>query len=187
MRKLRVFSIIVSFLLFFPLLVSAIAVTISVQDPGGAAVPGAEVLVAGKSYISDAATGGVSLPDLPEGAYTVTVRKSGFETTEQRIEVKGAGPAAFTIVLKLAAQQTSVDVDSRRSSLANSDPNYKALRNASLVGNYAVQNLELKRDLGTFTFRSGQFSFLSPVMGRTVMAVFTGDGVFHLKPLLPWM
>jgi hypothetical protein len=181
----RRISLIVTVLLLFPLLLSAIAVTIAVKDPDGAAVPGAEVVIQGRTLTSDATTGSVSLPDLPEGAYTVTVRKPGFETAEQRIEVKAGQPASFTIQLKIAAQQITVEVDSKRSSLANSDPNYRALRTAAPVAIYRIENLELKRDVGTLNFQKGQFTFFAPVLGKTVMAVFTGEGTFHLKPLLP--
>ena len=182
---MRRFPLFIAILLLFPIILSAIAVTISVKDPDGAAVPGAEVTVQGRVLTTDAATGAVSIGDLPEGSYTVTVRKPGFETVEQRIEVKTGGPASFTIQLKLAVQQTTVEVDSKRSSLANSDPNYRALRSMGFAGVYHVENLELKRDVGTLTFRSGQITFLVPVLGKTVMAVFTGDGTFHLKPVLP--
>ncbi len=148
-------------------------------------MPGAEVTVQGRTLTTDPATGSVSIPDLPDGSYTVTVRKPGFEPAEQRIEIKSGAPASFTIQLRLAAQQTTVEVESGRSSLANSDPNYKALRAASPLAVYRVENLQVQRDLGTFTFARGQFTFLAPVLGKTVMAVFTGEGTFHLKPLLP--
>ena len=166
----------------FPVLLSAITVTISIQDPDGAAVPGAEVSIQGRTLTSDAAGGAVSIADLAEGSYTVGVRRQGFETAEQQIVVKAGAPANFTIQLKLAAQQTTLDVDSKRSSLENSDPNYRALRTAVPVGAYQVENLVLRRDIGTLTFRSGQFSFLARVLGKTVMAVFTGEGFFRLRP-----
>jgi len=171
-----------SLALLFPVLLSAVTVTISIQDPDGAAVPGAEVSIQGRTLTSDAASGTVSIADLTEGSYTVSVRRQGFETAERQIEVKTGAPANFTIQLKLAAQQTTLDVESKRSSLANSDPNYRALRAAVPAGAYQVENLVLKRDIGTLTFRSGQFSFLAPVLGKTVMAVFTGEGFFRLRP-----
>src|SRR5580704_3568591 len=93
--------------LLFPILLSAISVTISIHDPDGAAVPGAEVSIQGRTLTSDAASGTVSIADLMEGSYTVSVRRQGFETAEQQIEVKAGAPANFTIRLKLAAQQTT--------------------------------------------------------------------------------
>ncbi len=67
----------------------------------------------------------------------------------------------------------------------NTDPMYQQLRNIGLSGEVAAaSNLVLKRDAGTFTFRSGTFQFLAPVHGRVTGAVFVGDGSFSLKPPL---
>ena len=69
--------------------------------------------------------------------------------------------------------------------LANSDPNYVALRNGAPAESYLVENIELKRDVGTITLKSGQISFLPPVLGRVTTAVFSGEGRFQLKPAIP--
>ncbi len=67
----------------------------------------------------------------------------------------------------------------------NSDPTYQQLRNVGLSGEVAAaSNLVLKRDVGTFTFRSGTFSFLAPVNGKVTGAVFVGEGSFSLTPPL---
>ena len=71
------------------------------------------------------------------------------------------------------------------SPLANSDANYHALRNAAPQETYRVENIELKRDVGTITLRTGEITFLAPVMGRMTMAVFSGEGRFQLKPAIP--
>ena len=64
---------------------------------------------------------------------------------------------------------------------ANSDPTYQALRNVGLSGeSVSVNNLELKRDAGTFHLRSGTICFVSPVAGKVTGAVFSGDGNFIL-------
>jgi hypothetical protein len=65
----------------------------------------------------------------------------------------------------------------------NSDPVYQQLRNAT-IGSEAVSvnNLVLKRDAATFTFKQGTFSFLSPVNGKVTGAVFNGDGEMQLTP-----
>lgn len=66
---------------------------------------------------------------------------------------------------------------------AGSDPTYQALRNAGLSGEaVSVNNLELKRDAGTFHLRSGTVCFVTPVNGKVTGAVFTGDGNFTLDP-----
>lgn len=63
-----------------------------------------------------------------------------------------------------------------------SDPNYQALRTAVPRGAYAVSNLDLSRDLGQISLKSGRFSFLAPVLDQTTMAVFSGEGEFSLTP-----
>jgi hypothetical protein len=42
--------------------------------------------------------------------------------------------------------------------------------------------LKLKRDAGTFHFRSGTVCFIAPVNGKITGAVFMGDGQFNLDP-----
>ncbi len=168
--------------LLFPLVLSAVSVTISIKDPDGAAVPGAEVTVQGRTLTSSGADGTVSISDLPAGSYVVNVRKAGFEPGQQKIEIKAGAPASFTIRLKLATQTTSVTVKGGKSGLANSDPNYLGLRSGTPGGVFHVENLQVRRNVGTFEFRSGDFSFGAPVLGKTTLAVFTGEGVFRLKP-----
>jgi hypothetical protein len=48
-----------------------------------------------------------------------------------------------------------------------------------------VSWLVLNRDVGRFTFESGNFYLLTPVGGRTVGAVFLGKGVFAFSPPSP--
>ncbi|MDX6456259.1 MAG: hypothetical protein QOD48_2366, partial [Gaiellaceae bacterium] len=53
----------------------------------------------------------------------------------------------------------------------NSDPTYQALRNLTLGSEAAtVNNLDLKRDAGTFHLRSGTVCFVAPVHGKVVSA-----------------
>jgi hypothetical protein len=60
---------------------------------------------------------------------------------------------------------------------ANSDPNYRQLRNLGLGGEaVAVGNLTLRRDAATFHLRSGTVCFVTPVQGKVTGAVFVGDG-----------
>lgn len=67
--------------------------------------------------------------------------------------------------------------------LPNSDPVYHQLRQIGIGSeSSAVSNLVLKRDAGTFTFRTGTFYFLAPVEGKVTGAVFLGEGLFSLEP-----
>lgn len=66
---------------------------------------------------------------------------------------------------------------------ANNDPTYIQLRNIRIgAESIHVKDFTLKKDAGTFTFRSGVFSLLEPVNGKITGAVFTGDGSFTLVP-----
>ncbi len=65
----------------------------------------------------------------------------------------------------------------------NSNPTYQALRNLTLGSeSVGVNNLELKRDAGTFHLRSGTVCFVNSVEGKVTGAVFLGDGNFILNP-----
>jgi hypothetical protein len=66
---------------------------------------------------------------------------------------------------------------------ANSDGAYSALRNLTLgAESVSLTNYDLKRDAGTFRFRSGSVCFVAPVNGKVTGAVFQGDGLFLLAP-----
>ena len=71
------------------------------------------------------------------------------------------------------------------SPLANTDANYHALRSDAPSVTYTVENIELKRDVGTIILRTGRITFLPPVLGHVTTAVFSGDGRFQLKPAIP--
>jgi len=65
----------------------------------------------------------------------------------------------------------------------NTNPYYQQLRTL-LPGGEVIQvnNLELRRDTATFTFRRGDFAFYGEVNGKVTGAVFLGSGHFHLTP-----
>lgn len=66
------------------------------------------------------------------------------------------------------------------------DPTYTELRNARPDGRRVpVQGLTLERDIFQFRFESGAFHLLAPVAGRTVGAVFVGQGSLKLAPATP--
>ena len=169
-------------------LLTAATLRIRVQDPSGAAISGAAISIRlpqspdTTAQATSGPDGTASLPNIKPGTYSLTVSKASFETAEQPIGVPSDEPLDVRITLRIATQQTSVEVSGKASKFANSDPNYRALRTAQPQGTFHVENLEITRDVGKFTFRSGDFSFAPPVLGKTVLAVFTGDGSFHLTP-----
>lgn len=69
---------------------------------------------------------------------------------------------------------------------ANNDATYVALRTIGLgTDTVRVTDFTLKRDAGTFVFKSGAFRLLQPVNGKITGAVFTGDASFSLTPPIP--
>ena len=171
-------------LLYAPLLQGA-ALSAVVKDPSGGLVAGASVVAEGKALpaplqaLTDT-QGRARFDPLAAGSYRITVTKEGFELWERTVAI-GDKPFDLNVSLKLKTVTTSVQVSGRRSPLANSDPNYHALRGGKLIKVYRVNNLVLTRDVGTFTFRAGSFSFLPPVLGQVATGVFVGDGNFQLK------
>ncbi len=174
--------------LVVPALLTAAAIEGMVKDPSGAAVPGAHVTLkaAAGGQVQNTETdsqGRFTFASAGPGAYILSVEHAGFDVVEQAVEVSAA-PVTLTVTLKILTQETVVEVAGKRSALANSDRNYVALRSAMPGPSYRVKNLVLKRDVATFTFSSGTFSFLPPVLGRVTGGVFTGEGTFHLEPAI---
>src|SRR5260370_13555678 len=67
--------------------------------------------------------------------------------------------------------------------LANNDASVVKLRNIRVVEDtILVKDFTLKRDAGTFLFKSGAFYLLEPVNGKITGAVFLGDAAFALTP-----
>jgi hypothetical protein len=177
---------IVALLLLSGRILPAASLSAIVKDATGSLVAGAAVLAASNStpaplQAATDAAGRVQFDSVPPGSYRVSVTKEGFEPWERTVAVADKR-VDLNVSLKLSVVTTTVQVSGRRSALANSDPNYTALRQGKLTRVYTVSNLVLKRDVGTFTFRSGSFSFLPPVLGQVAAGVFVGDGNFQLKP-----
>ncbi|HEX4862434.1 MAG TPA: M1 family aminopeptidase [Acidimicrobiales bacterium] len=69
---------------------------------------------------------------------------------------------------------------------AVTDPTYAALRGARPDGRkIPLQNLVLERDAFRFQLDSGALHLLAPVDGRTIGAVFVGQGSYRLSPATP--
>ncbi len=157
-----------------------------VTDPSGAVVANAKITItsqatqAVKTLISDS-TGAFSADGLDPGSYSVIVEASGFEKFEQVVNLS-SGDVNLNIALKIAVAESQVEVAGKRSSLANSDPNYRALRTNTIAESFHVENVVLKRDAAVLTLRDGVVSFTPPVLGRVVMAVFRGEGEFTFTP-----
>lgn len=64
----------------------------------------------------------------------------------------------------------------------NSEPTYRALRDAMPGETFLVENLVLKRDQAIITLKSGTLAFTPKVEGRDTEAVFEGEGSFVFQP-----
>jgi hypothetical protein len=164
----------------------------TVKDPTGALVPKATVWAesAVRPWPSSVHTatddqGHFVLDGLEAATWTVKARCPGFALGVQAVVLSDGETREITIELRIGTSQTEVEVVGKRSALANSDPNYRALRSAIPNESYRVENIELKRDVGTLTLRSGSVTFVPPVLNHVTMAVFTGEGRFQLKPAMP--
>jgi hypothetical protein len=65
---------------------------------------------------------------------------------------------------------------------ANSDPVYKAMREAGIQETFPVENLAIRREGGVLTLKSGTLGLTAPQLGRDTVAVFSGDGEFAFTP-----
>ncbi len=178
--------------LLLSLTLPAFASTIQgiVHDQSGAVVSGAQIVVANTANSNAKTTktdsrGRFSVDGLPPGEYKITARQQGFEISEQTVTLANEPKLEIDIQLKIPAQETVVEVAGKRSSLANSDPNYRALRDSTLSEIIRVENVTLRRDAGEIHFQSGSIGFFPPVLGRIAVAVFSGQATFHLDPALP--
>ena len=159
----------------------------TVRDPSGALVAGAEVTISNTASAETKTTktdakGHFSIEGLASGDYQITVRQQGFETAQRTVTVGQEPSLDVDIQLKIQTQETVVEVTGKRSSLANSNPEYRALRDARTVEIFRVENITLRRDAGELHLRSGLIGFLPPVLGRVAMGVFLGQATFHLDP-----
>jgi len=191
------FAIILMMLLMVAPLVTAVAaggsIAGTVTDPKGALVAGATVTATtpASTQTFTATTdrqGRYKLEGLGAGVYVVTISAKGFSDLKREgVVIADGQTATLDVKLQLAPVEAGVTIASTGLK-ANSDPVYGQLRQrstdpASLSGSYAsVNNLVLKRDRAIFTLKSGEVYFLSPVEGRTVGAVFIGEGELALTP-----
>ncbi|HWZ32325.1 MAG TPA: M1 family aminopeptidase [Bryobacteraceae bacterium] len=155
-----------------------------VTDPSGAAISGAKLTANGPaaSETSSDDQGRFVLDHLGAGHWTVTVTRAGFSAAVEAVDLKDGDTRSLRVELKIAIQETTVEVTGKRSGVANADPNYRALRDNTALEFYHVENVELKRDVGVLTLREGQIGFLAPVLNRVTTAVFSGTGRFQMKP-----
>lgn len=164
----------------------------TVTDPKGAVVVGATVTVTdaatNKTYTAVTDAQGRYKLSVPPGNYNVSVAARGFNDAQvAHVAVAEGQTATADVRLEVSVEPTTVLVTAARGG-ATGDAVYQQLRQQGsgaqeFAGPYAtVNNVVLKRDAGTFTLKSGELYFAPPVEGRTVGAVFIGEGEFALTP-----
>ncbi len=159
----------------------------SVKDPKNAVIVGAQISARNETNreIRDAVTDGegkFKIEGLALGSYKISISRVGFKTAEQTINIEPGKTTPLEIKLEIAETKAELTVGAKGSIAPNADPNYRALRDGQISESFSVNNLTVKRDLGVITLKSGNVSFLTPVLGRTAVAVFTGDGEIGLTP-----
>ena len=162
-----------------------------ITDPKGSVIANALITVFNTVTKQDFsattdAQGRYKVEGLPAGIYTVRITARGF-SEGRRDEVKIEENSAITIDMRLEVAPVEATVKVATGQKSNQDPVYQALRQLGkgddFAGNYAVvNNLALKRDAATFTLKSGELYFITPVEDRVTAAVFIGDGELSLTP-----
>jgi hypothetical protein len=161
----------------------------TVTDPKGAVIVGASVTVfleAGSQPVATARTDGqgrYKISNLPPGPYDVVVTATGFSTVrlEKYVVVEGKTTKVDARLEISLSETVTVSVTGLK---PNSDPIYTSVRAQPREAGpvLALNNVVLKRDAATFTFRSGELYFMPPIEGRETAAVFIGDGELTLTP-----
>jgi hypothetical protein len=161
-------------------------ISATIQDPSGAVVAEARVEVAGGDLaqpvvLSTDGLGKFVSPDLKPGSYTVRVTRDGFEPLVQAVNLQGS--LQLQLTLNVAKLKVSVSVAGKSLAFANADPLYRQLRDVGLGQTFRCDNFTVTWDVGTFQFKHGTFTVLSPVNGVITGAIFIGEGHFNLKPV----
>ena len=127
----------------------------AVQDPTGAGVPNAKILLTDaetgyKRSMDSTSAGDYSFQDLQVGTYTIQVEGAGFQSTRiEKIAVRPGQVYSLDIKLGLASSSTEVDVSAAAvaidtvSSTNNSVVNEKAVANMPLNGRDFTQLIKI--------------------------------------------
>ena len=181
-------------LLSIPFLIAHAAggsITGKITDPKGGAIANAVITVFNPVTKQEfpATTdpqGRYKVEGLPAGTYTIRVIAKGF-SEGRKDEVKVEENSAITIDMRLEVAPVEATVKVATGQKGNQDPVYQSLRQLGkgddFAGNYAVvNNLTLKRDAASFTLKSGELYFITPIEDKVTAAVFIGDGELSLTP-----
>ncbi|WP_348265161.1 M1 family aminopeptidase [Telmatobacter sp. DSM 110680] len=156
-----------------------------IVDQSGAVVVDAKIEISGAGLpkpvvlLSDG-QGKFSVSDLKPATYSVQVTRDGFELQVKSVDL--SAPVELRFELLIAKRREEISVSGRNRAFANSDPAYQMLRAVGPGTTFRFDNFTLQLDAGTFQFKAGTLTMLSPVNGVVTGAVFSGEGHFNLKP-----
>ena len=158
-----------------------------VKDPKNAVIVGAQVSIrneaTGESHNATTdSEGKFKIEGLATGSHKITFTRAGFKTSEQTVNVESGKLIPLEIKLEIAETKAELTVGAKGSVAPNTDSNYRALRDGQIAETFSVSNITIKRDIGVITLKSGNVGFLTPVLGRTAVGVFTGEGEINLAP-----
>jgi len=163
----------------------------TVTDPKGGLVVGANVALTNvgtneSTTVTTDSQGRFKFSNLGSGTYSIVVQARSFSSFKQEnINVEEGKISRFNVKLEIAPIILTTTAKEIKAT-PNKNELYQSLRKQSsdpVFDSYAkVNNLVIKRDAATFTLRSGEIYFFSPVEGKVTGAVFIGDGEFSLTP-----
>jgi hypothetical protein len=161
-----------------------------VKDPAGKVIPNVPIELRNQATgqqttVQTDGAGRFQFTGLAPDQYSLKVAASGFQTENRTLNLVENAAGELEIQLKIAELVQEVEVSGKGRALANSDSNYRRLRNAVPETTFQVENLTLTRDVGTLTLRKGSVTFTPAVLGRVTTGVFVGEAEFALEPLLP--
>ena len=163
----------------------------TIKDPAGAVVAGAQVTVrniaTGESRsASTDELGRFRIENIAPGRYAISVAHAGFKSSQREVEVTSERAATVEIKLEIEAPREEIKVTTKGAVAPNTEPKYRGLRDGETSKATRSTMSTIKRDVGTLTFKSGRISFLAPVMGRVVKAVFAAKASSLLRPQSLW-
>ena len=125
----------------------------NIADASGAAVPGASVkIINDATGITREATtgpnGDFSIPDLNLGLYTVTISRTGFQTTKvDKVEVVVSRTTNLPIKLAIASQATTVEISAAIATVETSSTTLANVVNSRAVSDMPMNGRDFRQML----------------------------------------
>src|SRR5260370_38275991 len=153
--------------------VANFAVTLvgTVRDSSGAVIPEVTVELTAQApglplTIQTDTNGQFRAVNLSAGSYQIKIAHSGFQLHTETVAVEANQTNAVEIRLEVAKIVQEARVSGKAGAGANSDPNYRKLRDPELAETYGTEKILLARDAGDITLKNGTLSFGPPVPGK---------------------